>query len=303
VHFTLQYPIDTHYDVRLADPENVVKLAQAAEAAGFKAIAFTEHPAPDATWAGQVGHDSLDVTSALAFVAAVTTHIRVMTYLLVLPYRNPLLTAKAVATVDRLSRGRLTIVAGAGHLRSEFGALEVPFELRNELFDEALTVLREVWAGEPLTFRGTRFAATEAVSRPGPAQQGGIPLWISGNSTQARQRAALHDGWSPLMSLPSPYSGPRTPAITTFSQLQDGIDHVKMLTDRAGRDPDRLDFQVRTHKSARPLTEALVGEHLDHLNSVKHAGATWYVFQPPTVSAAAALEGIEQYQSVIEATR
>src|SRR6266702_8502534 len=80
-------------------------------------ISFSEHPAPSHKWLNAGGHESLDQTSALAFCAAVTSRLRLMTYLLVLPYHNPFLAAKALSTVDVLSGGRLTVVAGTGYLR------------------------------------------------------------------------------------------------------------------------------------------------------------------------------------------
>jgi hypothetical protein len=112
VRFTVEHPVgQPGCAPELYQQEGLAAFVQAAEEAGFDAVAFTEHPAPSLKWLQAGGHESLDPLAALAFAAAVTTRIRLMTYLLVLPYRNPLITAKMIATVDLLSKGRLIVGA------------------------------------------------------------------------------------------------------------------------------------------------------------------------------------------------
>src|SRR5712691_5128289 len=117
MRFTVEYPIGSP---EFLEPGTISRLAAAFEAAGVDAIAFTEHPAPSAKWLGDGGHLTLDPLTALAFCAATTTRLRLMTHLLVLAYRNPLLAAKQIATTDILSGGRLIVGVGGGYLRSEF---------------------------------------------------------------------------------------------------------------------------------------------------------------------------------------
>ncbi len=104
----------------------IAGLARAAEDAGFWGVAFTEHPAPPEAWRATGGHDALDPFVALTWAAAVTTRLRLLTNLTVLPYRNPFLLAKTSATLDRLSGGRLVLGAGVGYLEGEYEALGVP---------------------------------------------------------------------------------------------------------------------------------------------------------------------------------
>src|ERR1700742_2554783 len=119
MRFMLEYPVaHTSYSEEFLDPDVVTEVAVTAEKAGFSAIGFTDHPAPSDKWMRAGGHDSLDPFSALAFCAAVTTRLRLMTFLLVAPYRNPLLTAKSAATVDVLSKGRLVLPPRAGGPRA-----------------------------------------------------------------------------------------------------------------------------------------------------------------------------------------
>ena len=115
--------------------------------------------------------------------AAVTTTIRLVTNLTVVPYRNPLLLAKSAATLDRVSQGRLVLGVGAGYLKSEFFALGVDFDERNVLFDEALEVMTLHWSGEPFTFEGRHFSARNIHVLPSPGPPG--PHLDGGNSDAA----------------------------------------------------------------------------------------------------------------------
>ncbi|MGH3207506.1 MAG: TIGR03619 family F420-dependent LLM class oxidoreductase, partial [Trebonia sp.] len=226
--FTVDYPIvNVGYDPALVTAAGLTTVAQAAEKYGYDAISFSEHPAPSSKWLSAGGHESLDQTSALAFCAAVTSRVRLMTYLLVLPYHNPFLAAKALSTVDLLSGGRLTVVAGTGYLRSEFLALNVDMSQRNELFDESLEVLRGVWNESPFAYTGRHFTARGVASLPAPLQPGGPPVLIGGNSALARARAARNQGWSPLMVSQEVARTSRTPGIATVAELAARIKEVR----------------------------------------------------------------------------
>ena len=150
-------------------------------------------------WMGEAPrHPTYDPFAALAFSAAVTNRIRLMTWLAVLPYRNPLMLLKSISTVDRLSKGRLTLVAGAGYLRSEFRALGVRYERRRELAEETLQVLRAYRIGEPFAFKGQDFEAFEQVFLPSPVQSP-LPIWIGGNGSIPMDWVVKYgDGWGPF---------------------------------------------------------------------------------------------------------
>ncbi len=143
-------------------------LAQQAEEAGFDAAYVTEHPAPSQRWREAGGHDALDPFVALTAMSCATTRLRLLTNLTVIPYRNPFLLAKASATLDVLSGGRLTLGAGVGYMKSEFAALGVDFETRNARFDEYLQVLKLAWLGETVTFEGEFVSARASPSTPRP---------------------------------------------------------------------------------------------------------------------------------------
>ena len=143
MRFVFNYPETSGLESDLLDSGEISDVAVAVEAAGFDAFALTEHPIPGANWLAHGGHQTLDPFVGLAFAAAVTERIKLLTHLSVVPYRNPFLLAKTAATLDRCSQGRFVLGLGAGYHKTEFFALGVDFDERNALFDEALEVLAE----------------------------------------------------------------------------------------------------------------------------------------------------------------
>lgn len=300
--FTIRYPMPAGCDPRLLEPATMARLAVAAEEAGFGAIAFTEHPAPSAKWLDGGGHLSLDPLTALAFVAGVTSRIRLLTYLLVLPYRNPLLLAKQIATADVLSGGRLTIAAGTGYLRSEYAALGVEFTERNELFDECARVLTTAWTEPSVRFEGRHFTALNQALRPAPVQLPHPPLWIGGNSAAARARVArFAQGWTPLIMDEQKAQTTRTPALTSLGDLAAAIADVRGRADEAGRDGAALDFQVQW--AALDDLGAGYPAIADAAGRLAETGATWGVFEPPGDDAERALDVVRAFgDAVISST-
>src|SRR5207249_1707922 len=137
----------------------VAETARAAERAGFDAVAVTDHPFPHDEWMRSGGHHALDPFVALSFAAAATARIRLLTFIYVLPYRNPFLSAKAAASLDVLSGGRFVFGVAAGYLEPEFAALGVPFAERDALADEAIRAMQAAWGGTTVHFEGKHIAA------------------------------------------------------------------------------------------------------------------------------------------------
>jgi probable F420-dependent oxidoreductase len=217
-------------------PGAIGELAAAAEAAGFGAVYTTEHPFPGDDWLAHGGHHALDPLVALSFAAAATTTVRLHTNLFVLPYRNPFLAAKGIATLDVLSGGRTIVGVGAGYLEPEFEALGAGFADRNDRMDEALAALDAAWSGESVTFAGDGFAATGNTMLPRPRQRPRPPLWIGGNSRRAIRRAVESaDGWSPFPN-PARYAGrTRTAALETAADLAEALAYARDHAEAVGR--------------------------------------------------------------------
>ena len=211
--FIFQYQENggTEADLLRAGP--IDEVAATAERCGFDGFSLTDHPIPGNRWLHAGGHQTLDPFVALAFAAAATERIRLLTYLAVAPYRQPFVMAKAAATVDKLSGGRFILGLGVGYNKSEYFALGVDFEERNVLFDEALDVLPLHWQGEPFSYEGRHFNARDVIARPKPVQDP-IPIWIGGNSKLSRRRVAQRaQGWMPMMGSPEMSATARTPLL------------------------------------------------------------------------------------------
>jgi probable F420-dependent oxidoreductase len=244
--------LPTHrVDGDLASAEAIAAVAAAAEAAGFDAAFVTDHPFPSDRWLATGGHHALDPFVALSFAAAATERLRLHLNLLVPAYRNPFVAAKAVASLDALSGGRVIVGVGAGYLEPEFAALGVDYAERNELTDEAIVALRAAWTGESVTATGRHWQATGNTMLPRPAQRPGPPIWVGGNSRRAIRRAVERgDGWMPM---PSPAGSERrlhTPPITSRDELAARIRYAREHSATVGRTapleivfmPDGLDM-------------------------------------------------------------
>jgi len=171
----------------------LVQAAQAADRAGFFYVAVCDHVAIPRSLAPAMSTTWYEPISTLGFLAANTTQTRLMTNVFVGPFRHPLQTAKAFATLDTLSGGRVIVGMGAGHVEKEFDALGVPFADRGRLLDDAVDGVKDAWRDE---FTGP--GDDQVGMRPRPVQRPRPPIWIGGSSHPALRRvAARGDGWIP----------------------------------------------------------------------------------------------------------
>lgn len=297
--FTTTYPLVAHpYEPEFVTKDGIVRIAQALEAAGFDGFGVTDHPAPTDRWLNAGGHDALDPFAALSFVAAVTDRLRLIPNVLVLPYRNPFLVAKAVATIDALSSGRFTLAVATGYLKGEYAALGVDFNERNELFDEALAVIRGVWAQDDYAVEGRHFSARGQSANPKP---GPVPVWIGGNSALTRRRvAAIGDGWAPFPAPRVMAATTKTPPLETVADLAAMLDDLWRLVDEAGRDRSAIDVAFGTPTGGSPGDATFnAAAHLEGLAELGGLGVTWATIGLPGDSVAHAIEAIERYGSEV----
>ena len=143
------------------------------------------------------GGDALETFSILGVVAGATDRLRLVNSVLVLPYRNPVLTAKMAASLDVLSGGRHTLGVGAGWLQEEFEALDSPaFRARGAVTDEWITIFKQLWSQSPASFDGRFYRYSDVRCEPFPVQKPHPPIWVGGESGPALRRTArLGDGW------------------------------------------------------------------------------------------------------------
>jgi probable F420-dependent oxidoreductase len=302
MRFSFTHPMHSHpYNPELVSGSGVATVAAAAEAAGFSGFGFTDHPAPTQRWLEGGGHDALDPFVAMGFAAAHTTTLRLIPNVVVLPYRNPFVVAKAGATLDLLSGGRFTLAVGVGYLKREFTALGVDFDERADLVEEALQVIRAIWTTDDVSFEGRHFTATGITAHPRPVSLPHPPIWIGGNTAAARRRVAAYgDGWCPFPAPAALAQTARTAAMESLDDLKAGIDDLRRRCEAAGRDPSALDVTFTNAKGGNPADDDFNADaFLSGLEKLTALGVTWVQVQVPGDSLAHAVETIEKFGKLV----
>ena len=198
MHFTFGFPLMTHpHNQELLDARALGAMARAAEDAGFDAVSLTEHPIPHDDWLATGGHDALDPFVGLSFAAAATSRVRLLTNLTPLPYRNPALLAKTVATLDRLSGGRVILGVGTGEGLNEVPSTGMVWPEMKERFArlrEAIGLIRKLWAEDHVSFEGEYYKTQNATiyDKPGAF----VPIYVAGAGPQvAKYAGRMADGF------------------------------------------------------------------------------------------------------------
>jgi probable F420-dependent oxidoreductase len=279
----------------LATPDVLVKLAHKADALRYSSIFVTDHVvipvsnasaypySPTGRFGGDWSHGYLEPLTLMSFLCGETSRVRLGTSVLVIPYRNPVVTAKMLATLDVLSGGRVILGAGVGWFKEEFEALHAePFERRGPVTDEYLRLMRECWTRDPVSWQGG-FYKMEAVSAmPKPRQAGGIPVWTGGHTDVALRRAGeLSDGWHPI--------GLRPPAMLLPEEYRDKVAIVHDWARKAGRDPKAITLSFRCPleilpKRAKPsggersLFRGTAEQVIDDIKTYAGLGVSHFVF-------------------------
>jgi probable F420-dependent oxidoreductase len=230
----------------LATKADIETLVRKAEALGFAYVTISDHiliprqVAPEYPYAADGRLVSpvnwMEQLTVMAWVAAVSDKLRLLTSVMVVPHRNPVHTAKILATIDVLSGGRVTLGCGAGWMREEFEAIGTePFDERGKVTDEYIKAFRELWTAPEPAFAGDYVSFKDIYFEPKPVQPGGIPIWIGGESGPALRRAAmLGDGWYPIGG------NPKFP-LATAGLYAAATQKLEAMAEAAGRDPATIE--------------------------------------------------------------
>jgi probable F420-dependent oxidoreductase len=219
-------------------PPFVAEFARLAERHGYAGIAFTDHPAPTVRWTAAGGEGSADPLVSLAYCAAVTSSIELMTFVLALPYHNPFRLAHQAATLDALSGGRLTLGVGTGYLKGEMRAMGANPDSRLESFDSVLETMLRAWSSESVSGSGPGWSARDVHVQPSPVQQPHPPLWFHGNSAFGRARAARYGaGWIGVLSSAQLAATMRTAHLPDLAAAAATVADLRRRCVASGRDP------------------------------------------------------------------
>ena len=231
----------------VSEPDSLTDVARKAEALGFEHLGISDHVfvvtqadskypySESGKFYAQDTGICLEQLMTISFLAAATTRIRLLTSVMVLPHRPPVLTAKMLVTADVLSKGRLTVGVGVGWNAEEIALLSGPaFADRARASDEYLQAFRELWSADRPKMSGAHVAFDNLIFAPKPVQKPNPPIWVGGEAAPALRRAGrLGDAWYPVAINPgAPFD---TPAL-----YAEGMNKVRAEAEKAGRDPTKI---------------------------------------------------------------
>jgi probable F420-dependent oxidoreductase len=237
----------------LATPDNLATIARRGDELGYHFVLFGDHivvprqiasPYPyteSGEFPGSASGVAMEQLTVLAFLAGQTQSIRLVTSVIIVPHRNPLVAAKVLATLDVLSKGRLVVGVGVGWMREEFEALGLPpFDERGAVTDEYIRAFKELWTSDNPSFEGKYCRFSNISFLPKPVQKPHPPIWVGGESRRALRRTAeLGNGWYPISVNPQfPLGEPE--------QLAARLQRRAALANEVGRDPAEIDVIYRT---------------------------------------------------------
>lgn len=306
----VQFGLVTFNRGPFASPENLAQFAVQGEELGYGFLAVNDHVViphncPPGHGDKSVGNtmNYYDPLITMMYLGGLTKRIRIGTSVLILPYRPPVQTAKALATLDVFLGGRLFVGVGAGWWPEEFEALGLGghFADRGDRTDEYLTILKHLWSDEKSSFKGRFHSFDNIEFSPKPAQAGGPPIWIGGNKGRALRRMAdMGDVWHP--------TGTHIPGTNPAEFISEGRARMAALMEKAGRDPGQLKICVRATVRCAPSgsqpRQAFEGpaEHLvDTVQSFKAQGLTHLgVYFDGETDGTAFAQVMEQMQQIAE---
>ena len=227
-----------------ATTDAIVQTAVKAEELGFDALFVNDHVIVDGSARSELWRNVYDPLMALSYVAALTSKIKLGTSVLIMPYRNPIVTAKMVATLDQMSGGRAIAGVGSGWNEAEYDALGVPFRQRGARTTEYLRLWKACWEPGPTSFHGRFFSFDDMHVSPKPLQQPHPPIWIGGSGAASLRRAArFADVWQPT---PTPLAD----LISNQRYLQDICHEMERKEPLRTRMSFRVNFSHITGSSA-----------------------------------------------------
>ncbi|MDP7052814.1 MAG: TIGR03619 family F420-dependent LLM class oxidoreductase, partial [Alphaproteobacteria bacterium] len=233
----------------LGNADDITEIVLGGERLGYATIVIGDHivfpvtvasPYPYTIDGGFPGvGDAMEQLTLMSFVAGITKSTRLVTSVMILPHRNPLVTAKVLATIDVLSKGRVTVGVGVGWMREEFEALSAPeFDKRGASSNEYLEIFKKCWTQDPVSHEGEFYSFKELRCVPHPVQKPHPPIWIGGHSKAALRRVAKYaDGWHPV--------GATSASPLPPEEFQGLLDQLKRMMEAEGRDFDELTISFK----------------------------------------------------------
>lgn len=271
----------------------VADVARTVEEAGFDACFVTDHPFGGDRWLAAGGHHALEPLVQLSFAAATTTTLLLHTNIYVLPYRNPFLAAKSILSLDVLAGGRVILGVGAGYVTSEFHALGVDFDERNDLLEEGIEAMKLAWTQDGVALQGRHFLAKGNTMLPRPTSRPHPPIWMGGNSKRAIQRAVRScQGWSPLPT--AVRRAPRTATVSNLEELRLRIALAHKEVEAIGR-KEPLDICLSVLQPSPGSSDYEPRQCRSYIRALADLGVTWIGVRPTGTDRATYLDGARRF--------
>lgn len=267
------------WELAVTGPEQL-RMARRAEELGYDMIGIPEHlamPSEEFEYSGRFWFHS---TTAQAAIAGATSRIRINSCVTILPLQHPIITAKALATADWLSGGRMNVTFGLGSMRKEYDYLGVPHQTRGAIADEYLAAIIALWTQDTPTFEGKYVQFRDIGFNPKPVQKPHLPVWIGGDSDAALRRAArFGSGW-----IVSFRTAPEDiPARIDYLKSQPTW-HERPFEISYGLGTARLTTNHAPADEAKPSVGLGAQQLIDHLNWYKELGITMSSVPIPPVA-------------------
>lgn len=301
--FACSLPIDKGDGNQFSSFAAIARMAKAVEDAGLDAVFVTDHPAPSHRWIHGGGHPTLDPFVALTAAASATERLQVLTYILVLAYRNPFVVAKSAASLDVLSNGRFVMGIGTGYLKPEYAAVGVSFEDRGQITEESILIMRKAWTGEPVQHESPRFTARDTVVLPRPVRPEGVPIWGGGNGNAPIRRAVeLCEGWCPFPSQGILSKTARTEDLASIGQFREKLAYAQDHAAKIGRTrPLEICMGRFSENEPKPSDAGSAARAIDEYGELTQAGVTWTTMSVPAPSVEGFIENIQWFGEEIAA--
>ena len=314
----MQFGLSAPFRGPLANPRDLKTIAQHAENLGYGLLSVSDHlvvpqsiapnyPYSDTgefAWTADGAADCMEQFTLLGWLAALTTRIRLLTSVIVIPHRNPIFMAKSIATTDQLSEGRIILGCGAGWMREEFEALNLPdFAARGRVTNEYIDIMKILWKEEVASYQGEFMQFSNVAADPKPVQTPHPPFWIGGESLPALKRAAtLGDGWYPFGSNPKFRMDTMDAYIIRRNKLF-------ALAEVAGRDPGSITLayncafhnEIARSRSdgTRLLGTGSAEERAEDIRAFAEAGVSNFMVNVTAMELQPMLERMEQFATEV----
>jgi probable F420-dependent oxidoreductase len=302
----------------LANAASIRTLAEKAEALGYDYLTVSDHivvpteigstypysETGDFPWAEGGDVECMEQFTLLSWLVAITTKIRLLTSVTVIPHRGPLFMAKSLATMDQLSGGRITFGCGAGWMAEEFAALDLPpYAARGQVTNEYLEAIKEIWTKDHPVYSGEFVKFDKIGMDPKPVQKPHPPIWIGGESAPAlRRTVALGDTWYPFGT------NPKFP-MDTLASYSARVQRLRCLAEESGRDPDSIGLayncayhsaQAQEHRDGgRLICTGSPEQRAEDIRAFAAAGTTSMIVNLTDNDLGAMLDRIEEFASNI----